>query len=155
MDGAPPPFAEYPRNSSSPGSAAKLQSLMEGYYGYGPLFAIHVVLTLILRVASLGLGPNGLALYGLGVLVIMIVMGLASYRVNAKVGFGAGWSQTQVVLACVMIALGTICFGIIGYIILQTIAANHIKMYGVRSGCMGIKKKAIQARIAELQASGG
>ncbi len=153
MPETPLSFANYPRNEPPPGSADRLQALMEGYYGYSPLFVIHVALFIALMALAMAPGDVGGTAAAAGLPALIVGMGLLSYRVNRRVGEGAGWSQIQVVLACVTIALGTVCYGAIGYIVLQQIVAGRIKRFGVRSGFFGVRKKAIKARIEELRAA--
>jgi hypothetical protein len=49
--------------------------------------------------------------------------------------------------------INTLVCGLIGYIILQSIAAGEIrKKFGMKPRFMGFKKKDIVARVAELRA---
>ncbi len=154
MSETPPPYAEYPRNEPLYGTSAQLQSLMEGYYGYSWLFLAQIAIALLWIGAIFLAKDSGSIVYLAGIPIIMLTVGLLSLPLNKKIGYGANWSKTQVVLASVMMAFTVVCYGILGYVIIQTIAANHIKKYGVKSGCLGVRKKAIRERIAELQAQG-
>ena len=152
----PRSFADYPRGEPIvAGSAERLQDLMEGYYAYGWLFLLHVVLTLAVVGLSVALGKTGPIVHSGGLLVVMATMGFVSYPVNAKVGRGANWSKTGVVLASIAIALGTVCYGIIGYVVLQSLAGAKIRSLGVKRKPFGFRKKDVRARIVELRAAEG
>lgn len=152
MSEIPPPYAQYPRNEPLYGTSAQLQSLMDGYYGYSRLFLIQIGLALVWIAGIFLAKDNGGIVYLAGIPILILVIGFLSYPLNKKIGYGANWSTTQIVLASLMMAFTVVCYGILGYIIMQTIAANHIKRYGVRSGCLGLRKKAIRERISDLQA---
>lgn len=148
MSETPPPYANYPRTTSS--SAAQLQALMDGYYGMGKTFALNFVLVIALRVAGFFMGPG---IFFIGLLAVSVLMGFVTYPLNKQIGYGANWSPAQPIVASVLMGLNTICCGIFGYAVMQTIAANHIKKYGIKAGFFGLKKKEIKQKILDLQAA--
>ena len=88
---------------------------------------------------------------GLAALVVFAVVFALTLGPNKKIGAGAHWQSWQPILGSFLIALNSaLCCGIVGYVVMQTIAANHIKRFGFRK----VNKKEIKARIAELQSQG-
>ena len=148
MSDSPPPYASYPRDATVFGSSRDLQSLFQGYNGLTVAFLVNIALVVPLNVLSrLHLLPR--PLFGLGVLIVFAVVFAMTLGPNRKIGEGAHWQPWQPLLATFLIALNSaVCCGIIGYLVMQTIATNHIKKYGLRNA----KKSAVNARIAELQA---
>lgn len=159
----PPQYVGYQRpgyDSGFQNDPDRLQALMEGYYGLSWSF-LATVLTVI-AVVALGLtvaGPDSRnddlgALFGVLVFVApVVVAGATSYRCNKKIAFGAGWSNGTAILASVLIGVGAVCYGIVGFIVMQTIALGQIKKFGVRGGFLGVRKKDIKARIEQLRAA--
>lgn len=150
----PPPYAQYPRGvEPAAGSAAQLQSLMEGYYTYSWLFLANIVVSLIV---FFGLGASRIPYAVLaGYVIVPLIFGFGTYPSNKKIGYGANWSPAQPVIASVLMGINSVTCGIVGYAVMQSIAINHIKRFGVRSGCLGMRKKAIRDRIAELESAEG
>ncbi len=48
-----------------------------------------------------------------------------------------------------------LCCGVIGYVVMQQLAGNRMKKYGLRTGFLGVKKSDIAARVLELRSTGG
>ena len=149
MSEVPPPYASYPRNTASYGSAAQLQSLYEAYSKYSWLFAANIVISLVIF-GGLGATRNGTAVLA-GYVIVPLILGALSYPLNKKLGYGASWSSGQVILATVLMGLNSVCCGIVGFVVVQQIAANHMKPYGLKSGFLGIKRRDVQAKLAEMQ----
>lgn len=154
MSEMPPPFAEYPRNTPAYGSVAQLRSLAEGYFGLSRVFAINIGIViatnLLSRSGSLSLALIGLILLGVGVLIAIL-----TYGPNKKIGEGAGWSPAQPVIASILMGINSaLCCGIIGYAVMQSIAANHMKPYGIKLGAFASKKK-VDEQIAAFEAQRG
>lgn len=149
MSEIPPGYANYPRNTPLYGSAVQLQSLYDAYRRYGWIFVANIFLGFGI---AFGAGMTGEpALVWLSYLVIATIFGFLTYPLNKKIGFGANWSNGQVIGATIAMAFNSVCCGIVGYIVMQQIAANHIKRYGIKSGFFGIKKTAVQQKVAELE----
>lgn len=158
----PPPvhYAEYPRGAQGGmyGSADKLLALWEGYSGLNYVFILNIALALGGRVVALapvwsGSSPEMiLVFYGIYFLVLMAAIGACSYPQNKKIGFGKGWPDGNAIVASVLTALFSwLCCGIFGYVVMQQIAANEMKKYGLRVG-IGMKKKVVLARVEEIRA---
>ena len=93
-------------------------------------------------------GAITVPMVGLGALVVFVVIFFLTLGPNKKIADGAHWQSWQPILGSLLIALNSaLCCGIIGYIVMQTIALNHIKKYGLRRA----KKSEVNARIAELR----
>ena len=149
MSETPPPVS-YPRNVPTFGSSSDLQSLFQGYNGLTVAFVVNVLMVIPLNVLA-RTGAITLGMVGLGALVVFVVVFLLTLGPNKKIGEGAHWQSWQPILGSFLIALNSaVCCGIVGYVVMQTIAANHIKKFGFKR----VNKKEIQARIAELQAQG-
>ena len=148
MSDTPPPYAAYPRDTARTGTSQDLQNLFDGYSGLNVAFLVNVLLVVPLNVLSrMGLVP--LPLFGLAVLIVFVVVLVMTLGPNRKIGAGAHWESWQPILGSVLIALNSaLCCGIVGYIVMQTIALNHIKKYGLRRA----KKSEVNARIAEIRA---
>jgi hypothetical protein len=162
-DGIPPPqedpntppvqnFAAYPRGGPHPvhGSPEKLQALMEGYYGLNWVFILNVALAISANVIAASAGGVGAYLGFLGFL--FVVVALTSYPMNKKIAFGKDWAPGTALVASILMGLNSALFcGIIGFVVMQIIAAGEIKAYGVKSGAFGFKKKDVLAKIEELR----
>jgi hypothetical protein len=72
-----------------------------------------------------------------------------NYRIYQKVGFGKGWPSWGPRLATTLFALNTFfCFGLIVYVIMQNLALEEIKRYGVKSGFFGPNRRSVQEVVA-------
>lgn len=147
MDNPPQqPFAAYPRASF--GSSEKLQALADGYFGLNAAFVVGLVSAFLLKLA--GLAKQPVVVWIALLLHIAFVGYYTGIRVK-RIGFGAGWPDSKTTLAVGLMYLNTLCCGIVGFIVMQQIAGNHIKAYGIKSGFLGLKKKDINAMIARLK----
>lgn len=151
-DMQPPVYTSYPRGVGS-GEAEKLMKLYQAYRG---------AYFLILSTLCFGLGLNLLlvALFGSknAIVLPILVCGLlvANFAVSFWVARGIGEAKDKSMGYVVGVALlatlvSPCCIGLVGAGVLQQIASNEIKRYGIRPGMMGIKKADIDARVAELQ----
>ena len=147
MSETPPPYAAYPRDAARTGTSKDLQNLFDGYTGLTLAFVVNIVLVLPLNLLSRS-GVITPPMLGLGALVVFVVIFALTLGPNRKIGEGAHWESWQPLLGSFLIALNSaLCCGIVGYVVMQTIALNHIKKYGLRRA----KKSEVNARIAELQ----
>ncbi len=153
----PVQFAEYPRGGY--GTSDKLLALYEGYSGLNYVFALNVVLATCGR--FIGFAPLWndsppellFVFYGIYLVIMLAAVGACSYIYNRKIALGKDWTPGQAILASVLTALFSwLCCGIFGYIVMQQIASNEMKKYGVRSG-IGMKKKHVMERIEQIKAS--
>lgn len=145
-------FAQYPRASNYyPGSVEQLEALFQAYNGLSLVFGVNVLLSLglnfVIREYSF------VILIGM-VLGFTVVIGALSLPQTRKLAFGKGWAPKMAILASGLLGLNSaLCCGIIGYVVLQQIASSEIKRYGVRSGFLGVRKKDVQAKVAEMRSS--
>lgn len=147
MSDTPPPYAAYPRDIARTGTSTDLQNLFDGYRGLNVAFLVNVLMVVPLNVLARA-GAITVPMVGLGALVVFVVIFFLTLGPNKKIGDGAHWQSWQPILGSLLIALNSaLCCGIIGYIVMQTIALNHIKKYGLRRA----KKSEVNARIAELR----
>lgn len=151
----PPPggFVEYPREGPT-GSYQQLKDLTDGYYGLNNAFLVNVVLAVAGNGYFRTVGADSPLVLNLAFLaVVAIVVFFATLGPNKKLGAGLGWSPSGPALASVLVALNSaLCCGIIGYIVLQSMAMKRIRDYGLKGGFFGLKKKDVQARLDALQA---
>ncbi len=154
--GPPPNYAAYPRDAGY-GTAAQLRLLADGYFGLNKIFVINIVLVFALRFSILSIqGPSVLAVAGIGLVIIGLVVGFGTYPYNKKIGEGANWGQGMPLVASILMGFNSaLCCGIIGYIVVQMLAAQEIKKYGIKTGFFGLKKSEIEAKISQLQSSQG
>ena len=142
----PPPYAQYPRGvEPGYGSATALRSLFDGYNGLSRAFLINIAMVIPINLLARA-GAISLPLVGLLAIVVFAVIFAVTLGPNKKIGEGAGWVPAQPLIA----SSSALCCGIIGYVVMQTIAANHIKKFGLRR----VKKSEVQAKIAELESAG-
>lgn len=104
-------------------------------------------------VARLTVPPDlSVLLLFVGYPIVMLVAGFSSYPFNKKIAYGGGWNPGIGVLASVLCGMFSfLCLGLLGMVIMQTIAAPMIKKFGVAK----VRKSAIDARIAELRGNYG
>ena len=70
---------------------------------------------------------------------------------NKKIGEGLGWSPSGHIVASSLMALNSaICCGIIGYVVVQSMAAKKFKEAGAPRGFFGYKKVELYAFIDQL-----
>lgn len=147
-----PPFANYPRTAAAYGSSAALQSLSDGYFGLSKVFGINIVIVVATNLAARS-GSVPLGILALILLAISVTIGFLTYGPNKKIGEGAGWSPAQPVIASVLMGINSaLCCGVIGYSVMQSIATNHMKRYGVKGGMFGLKKGDVQGFVRDLEA---
>ena len=148
----PQQFAAYPRAESlvNPEAADKLQALFSGYSVLSFVFIMNIAFAFV---ESYCVQSGNLNL-GLGAVVGMVVIIAAStYPSNKKIGYGLGWSPSASIVASILMGINSaFCCGIIGYLVMQSLAAKGIAKAGVRRRWHGgFTKKDVRARIAELR----
>ena len=158
---APPPqFVAYPRGTGPQGDPDRLQALADGYFGLNTVFYVNVVLLLsvvygipLLFVSLFESSPGvGLVIYPVAILILFIVIGFLVYPKAKRIGEGLGWAPAGAVVAAILIAMNSVvCCGAVGYVIVQQMAYTEMKKYGLRSKFLGVPKKKVVARIAELR----
>lgn len=155
----PPRLGQYPTGQVPPGgwrpygTAANLRLLADGYFGLSYVFLLNVAIvvgTIVARVSD----PTNPVVFLAGVLVIFLAIGGSSYVYNRKIAMACNWPGYGAPLASFLMAVNSaVCFGIIGYVVIQTIAATEMNKYGVKGGILrGIRKKEVRMVIEQLQA---
>ncbi|MEQ1822327.1 MAG: hypothetical protein ABL949_07450 [Fimbriimonadaceae bacterium] len=163
----PPPTSPYPYETGSAayyrpgadgspayGSADKLQALSDGYFGLNPIFGLNVLFALGSNVMIRTASPDNVAMIAIGVIVVMFVSILfLTLPKNKQTAYGKGWSDSNAILASVLMGLNSaLCCGVIGYIVMQNIALTEIKRYGIKGGSFfGLKEKDVEAHIAAMR----
>jgi hypothetical protein len=156
----PPVFAQYPRGSGAPphGTPEKLEALMEGYYGLNWAFLAYVglaIVAIIVLAVSEG-DPTGLVLFFVLLAGSFALMGFLAHRCNKKIGYGLNWKESTPMWVTLGLVFGSCLFSpVIVFIIIQLIAMAEIKNYGVKSSFLGVRKKDIVAKIAEMRSMPG
>ena len=142
----PPNFAAYPRPdlTSAYGSADKLEALGKGYVGLNYVFLVNVALFLAYQFS--GFHPLE-QFIGFVVVVFFVVAGL-TFPPNKKIGFGKDWPTAGPFLASFLMGLNSaLCCGVIGYVVMQQIAMNELKRYGIKTGFLGPSKRILKAAV--------
>lgn len=158
---AQPPGSNYYRPGQPVyGRPDQLQALADGYFGLNTAFLLVIVLYLFLTLGVPGILSGVLANNKALVLPALIFIFLAygggvallALKPCKKIAYGKGWTEGQGVLAAVLVGLNAmLCCGIIGFIVMQTIASSEIKKYGVPSGIFGLKKSEVARVIAAME----
>jgi hypothetical protein len=146
----PPQFVEYPRapDGVAYGSAEKFKALTDGYFGLGIAFAL-VLLTSIIAIAlAVAVHSDVLTILVFFVLVPVVAFVLP-LRANKQVAIGKDWSPGLAYVFSLVMMVG----GIIPYAIVQTIALEEMKRYGLKRRFFGIRKKDAMALYEQLLAA--
>jgi hypothetical protein len=144
--------SNYPRPALMPqfGTADKLEALGEGYFGLSSVFALNFIAAIGVYMVSRET-RDPFEVLGMAAAVLLIV-GVASYFPNRKIAFGMGWASGSAVLASICISFFSwFCFGVLGYAIIQSIAAREIRRYGIKPGLLGIKKPVLKQAVEQLR----
>ena len=156
MSNIPPssPFTNYPRQGLGP-DARTLRLLADGYFGLNTVFILNIVMNFAGRAVGTAAGQTdgvGAIAILLGyVLVMLIAIGAATYPQNKKIGEGLGWSPSGPIVASVLMGLNSaLCCGVIGYVVVQGMAAKKFKEAGAPRGFFGYKKVELYAFIDQL-----
>src|SRR5579871_1860207 len=133
MSAMPPPGgSNYPRPSvlAPYGSAARLQSLADGYFMLIWAFLANFVVYFVLIGFGQTSGRQDLLFGSIGLL--FLVSALLSYFPNRKVVEGLGKAPSTAILYSLLVGvLSFICCTSLGYAVVQIIAANEIRRYGL------------------------
>jgi hypothetical protein len=154
----PPQYAAYPRpyaTSAMYGSADKVRALYKGYQGLSAVFVLNILLAFILGFTVSAIRtPEGAALVYIGGFgVLFVIIALTTYSPNKQIAYGANWASGMALLASLLIALNSVvCCGIIGYVVVQQLAANEMKKYGLKSHLFGgIRKREVEQVAQQLE----
>jgi cobalamin synthase len=157
-DATPPPqFVQYPRGQNfSYGTVEHLQAMGDGYFGLNGVFYVNVFLALGMRalISNQTLGPASIFV---AVSVMLAVIGFLTLRFNKKIAFGKGWPEWSPVLCSVLMGINSaLCCGVVGYLVMQMIASQEMRRYGMTIGYLGLNKKDFNAFVQKMrEAQGG
>jgi hypothetical protein len=146
----PTKYAAYPRqNLKVPGTADQLQALSHGHDGITWVMAAWIAMNgfLIFLAATYGL-PAAIILELLGA----VFLGLFSGRAVEQIGVGMGWSRSKTTTVRVLFGLSLFFCTIFGVLLLQTLANERMRKFGLKLGLMGIDKYRLARKVAELRA---
>lgn len=159
MSNIPPPdnFANYPRPGTGP-SAASLRNLADGYFGLNTAFLINIALNFLMRLLTTTTGQmqpgTAIILLIAIVLAMFVIVTLVTLPHNRKIGEGLGWTPSGPIIASVLIGLNSaLCCGIVGYIVVQAMAAKKFKEAGAPRSFFGYKKAELYHFIDQLSMS--
>lgn len=162
MSDVPPggiPYAAYPRAQASL-DLNKLRELAKAYFNLNWVFLANILLALAINVvaALLGAAAGGsgeeasLVAWLVGIPILFFAVMFMSYPQNKRIAYGKGWAPSAAWIASFLMGLNSaLCCGIIGFIVMQSIASKEMaQVYGVRRGFFGPRKADIERRILEL-----
>lgn len=85
------------------------------------------------------------------VLLMFFVVLFLTLPHNKKIGEGLGWSSSGPMVASILMGLNSaLCCGVIGYVVVQSMAAKKFKEAGAPRGFWGYKKAELYAFIDQL-----
>lgn len=152
MEDKPEQFVPYPRGPAPYGTAPKLRALSEGYFNLNSVGLLNLVLGTVAISASFGTFQHGGPQLIIGLVLLGVVMGCLVYPCVKKIGFGLDWSPVNVQLYTLALVLNSmLCCGVIGYGILQQVAAVEMKKYGLNGSLFGMKRREVARRVAEME----
>jgi hypothetical protein len=133
----------------------RLRALAKGYFGLNWVFLANVLLSVASFVVTRGPDAGLQASIATAVLVFLVITA-ASFPFNREIGAGKGWSPVGPVIASLLMGLNSaLCCGIIGYLVMQSIAMNEMKRLGLRAGFLGVRRKDVDALAEALDRTGG
>jgi membrane-associated phospholipid phosphatase len=142
-----PQFEGYYRQPTGP-SKQQLKDLAEGYFGLSIIFVANIGLAVFLNIVARSTENIAVPLTGIGIMFLAITF--ATLPKNRLIARGKGWPDGHAVLASVLMGLNSaLCCGIIGYVVMQSIAANELKRSGIKMGFFA-RKQAIMDQIDSL-----
>lgn len=148
MDPEPPPqFVAYPRGEVTTfGSYEKFKALGEGYFGLNWVFLANVLMALGLR--PLLASQTDVVPFVVVLPLFGLVIACLSYPFNNKIAYGCNWAPGLSILASVLMGINSaLCCGLVGYVVMQMIALQEMKKYGIKSGFLGFKKTTWKAKL--------
>ena len=153
MSNVPPPagYSNYPRSNES--DVERLENLVDGYLGLNRPFLINILMFIGLNVLVRGTNIFSSEFAVLGVLVAIptILFFLARPEVS-KVGRGLGWNDGTVIGYSILISLlFWLCFGGIGFLVVQGKAMKGIQAFGFKGGTFSTNKRALRAFVETVR----
>jgi len=160
MDGQQPPtYAHYPR----PGSQQDPDKLMLLYKAYTGIYwlilstiGIAIVTNVVAYAIVIGGGRDNVPLAGMVNLACLGALFVGNFFVCYKYAKMLGEAKSKDAGYALGVALlatlfSPCCIGIGGCVVIQQIASNEFKLYGIPAGFMGVKKADIEAKVAALR----
>lgn len=156
--GMPPnqtPYGEYNRpgyNAGGPGNYEQLEALWKGYTWLNYVFGLNVILAVSSNAVVRSTGEMSTMLAFAGFLFLIITA--ATMPANLQIAKGKGWQPAIAVVCSLLMGLNSaLCCGIIGYVVMQSIAAKAMREeHGVpKGGFLGMKRADIEARLSQLR----
>jgi hypothetical protein len=145
----------YFRPSDLPyGTPEKLQALADGYFGLSWAFVANIVLAIAARalLEAFAQGSNFIVALAMALPGMFCAVFLVTLPLNRKIALGMGWQPSSGFLASFLMGLNSaLCCGVVGYIVMQMIAAAEMKRYGLRSGFLGIRKAHVRQKLEEMR----
>ena len=145
-------FSSYPRASEL--DVERLENLVNGYFGLNRPFLINFLMLIGLNILARGTNvfSSEVAVWGILVAIPVALFFLARPEVG-KVGRGLGWSDATVKGYTILIALlFWLCFGGIGFMVVQGKAMKGIQAFGFKGGTFSTNKKALRAFVETAKA---
>lgn len=154
MSNVPPQqnFSNYPRASEL--DVQRLENLVNGYLGLNRPFLINFLMLIGLNVLIRGTNLVNSEVAALGIVVaIPVVLFFLARPEVMRVGKGLGWSDATVTGYTIQIALlFWLCFGGIGFMVVQGKAMKGIQAFGFKGGTFSTNKKALRAFVETAKA---
>ncbi len=131
-----------------------MQALGEGYFGLNTAFIVNIVMVLVLN-GLVGALKDNLAVLGLSFVVVLGVVFGMTFKPNQKIGEGLNWAPWGAILASTLMAINSaLCCGIIGYLVVQSMASKELEKYGVKKSFIGLKKSDFKAAVERRKQEG-
>lgn len=132
----------------------KLQALADGYFGLNTVFIINIAIALASRLFAGLLETTETAAIAAITMIILLFAAISAltYPKNKLIGYGLDWKPSGPLVASLLMGLNSaLCCGVIGYIVVQNMAYNEMKKYGVKKGFFGVRKKDVDAQIVAMK----
>ncbi len=154
MSNIPPQqnLSNYPRANEL--DVERLENLVNGSLGLNRPFLINFLMLIGLNVLIRGTNLVNSEIAALGIVVaIPVVLFFLARPEVMKVGKGLGWSDATVTGYTILIALlFWLCFGGIGFMVVQGKAMKGIQTFGFKGGTFSTNKRALRAFVETAKA---
>lgn len=151
------PDSNYYRPTAFPGAADQLESLAEGYFDLYWAFLGTVVGGAILFVLSGAISantsrPDPTHLFTAAYAVLTGATALFSYRPTKSILSGLGWTRRLALPIALGVGLSSIfCCGFVGYGLVQQVAYDRLKRYGVKTSIFVMRWKDIEPVLTSIR----
>jgi hypothetical protein len=152
----------YPRYSEGLRGPLHLMALADGYFTLNLVFVANIVVALGVSALNVYVRQSGTdptlagEIYLVSVVAIAVIIASLCLGPCKKIGYGLGWGSSMAYVAAILMGINSaLCCGIIGFVVMQSIAGAEIKKYGVKGSTFGgYKKAAIKEAAEAMKASG-